>query len=422
MGPLELQVNGAASGEGFVIVSSDAVPLPATLTLRTTDGSEGDVTLRPAAGSAATLSLSPETIHVSGEPATVQIRATSPSGAQNDTTIEVVQGDQVLAQYALTAVTSPRVRFRGRFQVRLASREDPYNHHWGTDASGFRMYAVQGPNVLDPAQPSDEPELDRIIRFQVAVARRPYCRPIGVAVTAIEADVGGSAISFAAGDPLIGEPVRLGPNCKIEEQDGSFAMEGRAPIGDFRLEVGSVFAGASEPATPDGQPVSNAPRAKGIVNLSLPNPPYVPADFGYPEATWIEHANAFVTAKQAQLEADEPTDPRAERIRARRLQEHQDSAASIAFPMRFMQNYTGEMDRELTFGPDPVGALAYLATLDEVQFSGDFLDFDTDCQSGAVTGTLGAKDGGPVFAAASLAAPGEGRYPPPGINDKNRVP
>ena len=99
-----------------------------------------------------------------------------------------------------------------------------------------------------------------------------------------------------------------------------------------------------------------------------------------------------------------------------------DPTSSIAFPMRFMQNYTGEMDRELTFGPDPVGALAYLATLDEVQFSGDFLDFDTDCQSGAVTGTLGAKDGGPVFAAASLAAPGEGRYPPPGINDKNRVP
>jgi hypothetical protein len=295
----------------------------------------------------------------------------------------------------------------------LASREDPYNHHWGTDASGFRMYAVQGPNVLDPAQPSDEPELDRIIRFQDAVARRPHCRPIGVAVTGIEADVGGATIHFTAGDPLIGQQVRLGPGCKIEEHDGEFADEGFGPINDFRLEVGSVFAGASAPATPKGQPPSNAPRANGIVNLTRPNPRYVPADFGYPEASWTERADAVIAKKRADLATEEPADPRAERIRARRIQEHQDSADSIAFPMRFLQNYTGDMDRELSFGPNPVGALAYLATLAEVQFSGDFLDFDTDCQSGTVTGTLGAKDGGPVFAAAALAAPGEGRYPPP---------
>jgi hypothetical protein len=81
--------------------------------------------------------------------------------------------------------------------------------------------------------------------------------------------------------------------------------------------------------------------------------------------------------------------------------------------MLFMQNYTGQMDRDLSFPPDLVGVLAYLATLDEVRFSGDFLDFDTDCQCGSVTGTLGAAAEAPAFAPASLMPAGEGREPPP---------
>src|SRR5829696_8640221 len=159
MGPLEMQLNGTTSGESFVIVSSDAAPLPATLSLRTTDGSEGDVTLRSVVGSGATLALSPDAVHVSGEPVDVQIRATSPSGARNDTSVEAVLGDQVLVQYALTAIATPRVRFDGRFQLRLATNTDDFDEKWGTAASGFRMYAIQGANILDPTQPTDEPEL-----------------------------------------------------------------------------------------------------------------------------------------------------------------------------------------------------------------------------------------------------------------------
>jgi hypothetical protein len=83
MDPLDVRIHGAASGEGSVIVSGDAAPLPATPTLRTTDGSEGDITLRPAAGCAATLSLSPETIHVSGEPTTGNI-GRIPRGVADD--------------------------------------------------------------------------------------------------------------------------------------------------------------------------------------------------------------------------------------------------------------------------------------------------------------------------------------------------
>jgi hypothetical protein len=412
MGPLEIHLNGAATGEGFVIVSDPAQPLPATLSLRTADGSAGKVECRPAPGSVATLSISPATVHVSGTPVAVQVLAITPSEGQNDTTVEVVQGHDVLSRFDLSAIAAPRVRFKGRFQIRLATNADAFDEEWGTGASGFRMYAIQGPNADDPNQPSDEPPLDRIIRFHDGVALRPCCAPIGVTVTQIEADVGGSTLRFAVGDPLIGLPVRLGPTCTIEERDQAFAVEGRAPISDFRLEIGSVFAGASEPASPLGQPVSNAPRANGIVNLAAPNPPWVPADFGYEEETWPEHATAVVARKQAQLEADTPADPKAERIRARRLQEHQTAAASIAFPMRFMQRYSGALDRELSFAPNSAGGLAYLATLTAVHVAADLLDFDTDCQCGSVTGTLGAAADLLTVPTESLMPPGEGRNVP----------
>jgi hypothetical protein len=144
MGPLRLDLNGAPSGSGFVIVSSPPQPLPGTLTLRTMDGSEGDMTLRPAAGSAGALTIKPDAVHVSGAPTTVQVLAGAASAAQNDAVIEVVEGDAVVARLELTALAEPRVRFRGRFQCRLATNGDPYNEPWGTAASGFRMYAVHG--------------------------------------------------------------------------------------------------------------------------------------------------------------------------------------------------------------------------------------------------------------------------------------
>ncbi len=103
VGQLEVLLNGAASGATFVIVSSPAQPFPATLSLRTADGSEGDVSCRTGQGSVAALSIPSGTIPVSGAAVEVQVLATSPSTSQNDTSIEVVQGTDVLARFELTA-------------------------------------------------------------------------------------------------------------------------------------------------------------------------------------------------------------------------------------------------------------------------------------------------------------------------------
>jgi hypothetical protein len=400
VGQLEVLLNGAKSDETFVIVSGAAQPFPATLTLRTTDGSNGDVRCRTGQGSVAALSISPDTVHVSGTPAEVQVLATSASSSQNDTSIEVVQGTEVLARFNLTAIQAPTVRFRGRFQCRLATDNDAFDEQWGTEHSSFGVYAVQGP---DPANP-DEPHLDRIIRFQDAVALRPFCAPIGVAVIAIEAEVGGATIRFAAGDPLISQPVRLGPDCKFEDRNGAFAPVGFEPISDFQLAIGSLFTGASAPAVPRQQgepPGSTAPYADGIWRLDIDLTPWAPAEFGYPEKTWTERSWAVVATKLARLVAQQPADDRASRIRDRRVKEHVELRTTpsgqrvlglnfIKGPIGLMERYTGLIDRQVTITPNPAGALAYLSTLPAIQFYAEFLGFDTDCQTGTVTGTLAA--------------------------------
>jgi hypothetical protein len=423
MGPLDVQLNGAGSGEGLVIVSSAARPLPATLTLRTTDGSGGEVMCRPSQASAASLSVSPGTVYVSGTPVAVHVLASAASASPNDLAVEVVAGPDVVARLDLTALEAPAVRFSGRFQCRLATDGDPFPHEWGTDLSFFRMYAVQGASPLDPAVPTDEPPLDRIIRFQDVVGQRPFCGPIGVTITAIEADVGGAQQRFTTGDPLLGLPVRLGPQSRFEEQDGAFAASTFQPIADFRIEVGSVLAGASAPAVPrpsgNDPPGSTAPYADGAFSLDAVGP-WTPADFGYPEATWQDHAQAVVTNKLAQLQAEEPADARAARIRARRIQEHANSAGGLRAALTPVQRFTGLVDQEVVLAPDAVGALAYLASLPSIQFFAEFFEFDTDCQTGTVTGTLGAPTPPPLRLAEAQLPLAEARGPRPQARQETR--
>ena len=77
----------------------------------------------------------------------------------------------------------------------------------------------------------------------------------------------------------------------------------------------------------------------------------------------------------------------------------------MATPMRMMEQYTGLIDRDLTIAPGAEGVLAYLAALPAIQVQLSFLGFDTDCQTGYVTGTLAAP---PAAAPAELA--GEQRH------------
>jgi hypothetical protein len=56
--------------------------------------------------------------------------------------------------------------------------------------------------------------------------------------------------------------------------------------------------------------------------------------------------------------------------------------------------------------------LAYLAGLPAIRITADFLAFDTDCQTGRVTGTLDAPDAAPEMAAVPAEGVAEAREAP----------
>jgi hypothetical protein len=101
IGAIEATVAGASPGS--VVLTTT---IPAQLSLRTTDGTSGDVTIAAKPSSVATLQITPASVHVTGTAVEVEIVATTPSAAPNDTAIEVVQGTTVLASIDLTAVSS----------------------------------------------------------------------------------------------------------------------------------------------------------------------------------------------------------------------------------------------------------------------------------------------------------------------------
>jgi hypothetical protein len=384
---LELLLNGVGSGQGFLIAPAGGTVFSGTLSLRVPAGPEVDVILRTAAASATPVFFDTTSVHVTGAPTTLKVHATTASALVNDTIIEAISGATVLAQLTLTVVQQPVLRFSGRFQCRLATDPDPFNHPWGVNSS-FGMYAVQGP---DPANP-DEPPLDRIIRLQDAVALRPFSDPIGVTASAIEAQVGAATASFKAADAALGLPVRLGPSCKFESQDGAFAQAGFEAISEFELRIGTAFVGQSVPAVvrPAGeQPPSTAPYADGVFKLDEVGP-WKPSDFGYPEPNWTQHSTAVVAAKKAALLAQAPATPAETRIRDRRVQEHNNNASGIRYCLRLVERYSGLIDRNITIVSGDSAMLAYLASLTKFAFWGEFFNFDTDTHCGTVTGTIAA--------------------------------
>jgi hypothetical protein len=384
---LELTLNGATSGNGFLISPSGGQVFSGTLSLRITAGLEIDVMLRTADASAAPVFFDTAMVHASATETNVKVHGTNASAVANDTIIEAVAGTTVLAQLKLTVVQKPAIRYSGRFQCRLATDPDPFNHQWGVHSS-FGMYSVEGPDPMNP----DELPLDRIIRFQDAVALRPFSEPVGVTVTAIEAMVGGANTLFNVGDSILDLPVRLGPNCKLESQDGAFAQPGFEPISDFEFHIAGVLSGRSGAAAPrnlSDPPSTTAPYADGLYKLDEIGP-WKPSDFGYPEPTWTLHAAAVATAKKAALDAQVPGSPVETRIRDRRLQEYTNNVSGIRFAQRLIERYFGTIDNDINVVPGTSTTLAYFASAPSWSFVGEFFNFDTDLQCGTVTGTIAA--------------------------------
>lgn len=372
-----ITLNNAQSG-GFIVAGT-----PGVLRIRADDGTTRPVQLQGAGPLAAGIGFSNPSPTVGPTDVTVELQVIGVSTAPADGIIELLDVGAVAASLSFTSVTAPEIQFEGRFQCRLATDSDGFDHPWGV-ASSFGMYAVQGP---DPANPY-EPPLDRIVRFQQSVALRPLCPPVGVFVKRIRGRLAsGSVVTFDTGDPVLGQPVRLGPACKFDAQDGNVAPPGFEPISDFEIHVGSTFSGASEsglPRTdPSVPPPSKAPYADGFFRM------ITSTDLGYPDVNWTVRAVAVTTQKIADLNSQVATSPAEVAIRARRIMEHTNNLSGIRFTLRMLERYTGVIDRNLAINPDTSPVLLAFQNFTAFRFYAEFFDFDSDCQCGTVWGTIG---------------------------------
>jgi hypothetical protein len=205
-------VNGSKSGEGFLIAPLGTKIFQVPVGLRTDDGTSVNATLRVASGGA-NIEFEQANITVTEIEKFTKIHATSASSFRNDTVLEVLVDGKLQATFNLTAITSPQIWFKGRFQARFATDRDFYNEKRGTE-EGWN-FALEGePDfVPDDSVPTDTNKpVGRVVRFNNPVALRTHVPPIGVKIISINGKVGPNREEFFVGDPIIGQQVDLGPD------------------------------------------------------------------------------------------------------------------------------------------------------------------------------------------------------------------
>src|SRR6266700_4500700 len=140
-------MNGTDCDGAFLIAPDQGRTFPARLGLSTDDGSIVNASLKVLPGGAA-IELERTEVTIGPAETLVSLHATSSSGERRDTVIQVLVNDAVQSSCALTAITSLKVWFKGRFQARLATNSAPYNEPRG---QGGWTFALEGESDFVPA-------------------------------------------------------------------------------------------------------------------------------------------------------------------------------------------------------------------------------------------------------------------------------
>lgn len=385
-----IRVNGSLLSGGFIIAPDGARTFPVPVGLQTDDGSTVNAVVQQAAGGA-TLVFSQTTVTISPAETFVDVHATSASGARDDTVLQVAVGGVTQASFNLTAIQNPEVWFKGRFEARFATAGDFYNHPRGS--AGFTFALIGEPDFCPPKPASivnvvDKAGVGRVIRFHNPVALRSHVesplepggdpRPIEVSVVAIAAVVGGSQQDWTVGDPLIGEPVNLGPDTYFA---GNLPRDPADPVpaetfpdtkevlGQFQLHIGTLFSGksaspADRPAGDGAPPTTGEPPVLGI------------ADFVANRTTALNNEfNNLSAADQAGTPGQNIT------TRLARL-----SGGGLGWGV--MMEFAGMVNSEIQFNPSNSVVLSFLAGYNSFTFNGKFFNFHADELCGQVHGNL----------------------------------
>ena len=409
-------LQGAASGDGFLIAPLGAHVFPAALSLQTDSGT-ADVTLR-ADPDAAGMVFSQASCALTTTPTVVEVHATAKSVARGDTAIEVVEGDEVVWRMSVTCIASPVVHFRGRFQARFATQPAFYNTNpmytaTSEDVGPGWTWALEGePEFVPPV--GNVPErvetpVGRQIRFNDPVALRTHAAPVVTVVDQVSGQTSTGPQAFTSGDPVIGERVDLGPdtyfagNRDINPADPTpeeFYTDAAEPLGLFELHIGSRFSGASAvgPFThkaafqdehtrqPDSRPIATG-LEPGDAEL---------AEFGLPGLLTLSEMR--IDALVADFAALPAGDSVERRNLARRIGHLLSSvspakraAVMNAHPGAFVRRvgtlrpgwtgkevFNGKVDADLRFQPDGSPVIDYFALFTSFAFQSHMFGFHSD--------------------------------------------
>lgn len=420
-----ISLAGNTAGDGFLVVPL-AANYPAELAL-STDAGVAAVTLQ-ASPNPAGLVFSQVNVNLSTTPTTVLVHATAQSAARGDTTIQVLDGATVVANFAVTAIKHPVVNFRGRFEARFATQPAFYNQNAAYTAISEAVgpgwtWSLEGEPPFVPAVGSVPENLEtpvgRVVRLNNPAALRPHAAAVTSTVDSITGATTSGPQTFTAGDPLIGQSVDLGPdtyfagNRNINPADPApeeFFADAFEPMGLFELHLGTMFGGASQvgPFThkatminehtrvPDSRPI-----ATGLVGAAAER-----AEFGLP--TLVAFSETRIDLLVADYNALPPGDSAARRNLARRVG-HLLSAVTVAkrnavqaanpgaFTVRAgtlsagwnnKEVFNGAVNTNLAFTPSGSAVVAYMSEFSSFDFQWHPFGFHSDELCGHHKGTL----------------------------------
>jgi len=227
--------------------------------------------------------------------------------------------------------------FKGVFQCRLATDSDPSLETRGINGWTFAY--------------DDEPDLDRVIKFNNPLSPRSFVPNVGVIVT--YAMINNRQVD----DSIAGQAVNLGSNSFF---DGTNGADGHEPIMDFEFHVGNnnseyIF----------GIP-SNPPKGGGTHGTSLPLPISL---------------QALINSRMNSLSGS------SKKVDVERLQNIRKSLWEI---YNVEVSYTMLLDKDIKYNPmdSKIVKLMEQKNITNLNLDMDFYGYDGDGLVGYVNGTL----------------------------------
>lgn len=394
-----ITVNGNQGPEGFLVAPSGTHEFPAAVGLKTDNGTTVQATLALTTGPGVNVQLSQTSVTIGPTQKSVKIVAKTPSKKKGDIKLSVKVGSAVKASFTLTSLSQPRIRFTGRFQARFATDGDFFNEPRGT-ANGW-TWALEGePDFVPPTNnvpTAPGMAVGRVVRFQNAVAPRPHVAPIGVKVTAVEADIGGKTISFTSGDPIIGQQVSLGPNTYLAANEptnpaGPPPFEtyqpGFEPIENFELHIGNSFSG--KPAALTDRPKAGGFFALTAAQLTQYGIVALNTFSSQRKTTLLNDYHALSPADRTGTVAGRNLATRISHLGGSTPDSIPATQGTLPFGWSGQETYTGIIDSAIQITPGKSLVLTYFKLFTKFRYSGMLFNFHSDELCGQVDATLAA--------------------------------